>query len=237
MARIGGGRYVPLYKGAFANDAKQVDAFHLAVHPVTNGDFLAFVRANPTWRRSQVKRLFAEDNYLRHWSGDLEPGPKAPADHPVVNVSWFAARAFAEWKGMRLPTVAEWEYAASAGSARPDGRNEDGFFEDILRRYTARSATGPRPVTSSNANYWGVYDLHGLVWEWVDDFNSNVVTGESRNDTDLDRGLFCGSASLGATDFKDYSAFIRFALRSSLKADYTVSHVGFRLAADASDRL
>ena len=79
--------------------------------------------------------------------------------------------------------------------------------------------------------------MHSLVWEWVDDFNSNLVTGESRNNTELDRQLFCGGASLGASDFTDYAAFIRFALRSGLKADYAMSNLGFRLAADAPPEL
>ena len=54
-------------------------------------------------------------SYLELWTGDLEPGPRAPADAPVVGVSGFAARAYAAWVGKRRPTTAEWERAASAG--------------------------------------------------------------------------------------------------------------------------
>src|SRR5215204_7421909 len=74
MVRVPAGRYVPLFRGE--NDPKDtpVSAFFLDVFPVTNGDFLEFVRANPKWRRSQVKRLFADEDYLKQWVADLELG-------------------------------------------------------------------------------------------------------------------------------------------------------------------
>ena len=235
MAKVESGRYVPLYAGSEAEKDVEIETFYLSKFAVTNGQYLDFVRANPEWRRSQVKGLFADESYLRHWSGDLELGDAAQRDHPVVNVSWFGARAYAEWVGMRLPTTAEWEYVASAGAARPDGPSEEGFLEGVLRQYSSRTAA--RAVASTDSNFWGVHGMHALVWEWVDDFNSNLVTGESRNDTDLDRQLFGGGASLGASDFKDYAAFVRFALRSGLEADYAMSNLGFRVAADAPPEL
>lgn len=232
MVRVDGGRYQPLYRGAFGDETQKVDAFYLARHPVTNAEFLDFLRANPSWRRSVIKDVFADARYLSTWTDDLEPGPDAPLDHPVVHVSWFAARAYAEWAGMRLPSTAEWEYAASAGRRTRDGTLDPNDQENVLRAYSNRKRIGLRPVGSGDSNFWGLFDLHDQVWEWVDDFNANLVTGESRNNTDLDRGLFCGSASLGASDFKNYAAFLRFAFRSGLHAAHTGRHVGFRLAAD-----
>jgi formylglycine-generating enzyme required for sulfatase activity len=70
--------------------------------------------------------------------------------------------------------------------------------------------------------------MHDLVREWVEDFNSALVTGESRADGSLDRSLFCGSGSIGAADFRDYAAFMRFAFRASLDARYGLAHLGFR---------
>ena len=230
MMRIAGGTYAPLYNSEWAEESTQVAPFFLATVPVTNAEFLQFVQAHPEWRRSRVRRLFADENYLRHWTSDLVPGAGAPAKSPVVNVSWFAARAYAEWKGMRLPTTAEWEYAASAGIDQLDGRSERRYRERVLRLYSRANRGAPAEVRSTFKNYWGVYDLHGLVWEWVEDFNSNLVSGESRNDADLDRGLFCGGATLNASSFADYPAFIRFAFRSGLQAEYAVANLGFRLA-------
>ena len=71
---------------------------------------------------------------------------------------------------------------------------------------------------STFRNVHGVSDLHGLIWEWTLDFNSSLVTGESRADGSLDRSLYCGSGAAGAADFEDYAAFMRYAFRSSLEA-------------------
>ncbi len=209
-----------------------VEPFALERHAVTNRQFLAFAQENPGWRRSQVKALFAGPSYLQHWGGDLALGSADP-EAPVVNVSWFAARAYARWCGRRLPTLAEWEYAAAAGETSADGRSEPGFARRILAWYARPSRTIGQ-VGSASQNVYGLTDLHGLVWEWVDDFNTALVTGESRSDGALDRNLFCGSGALRAADPSDYAAFMRFAFRSSLKAPYAIKNLGFRCAADAS---
>src|SRR5689334_386750 len=78
MARIGSGVYRPSFRAASDVKEMPVKAFALDILPVTNGDFLEFVRANPRWQRSHVKRIFADDSYLKHWEGDLQPGTNAP---------------------------------------------------------------------------------------------------------------------------------------------------------------
>jgi formylglycine-generating enzyme required for sulfatase activity len=75
---------------------------------------------------------------------------------------------------------------------------------------------------------YGARDLHGLVWEWTLDFNSALVTGESRGDSALERTLYCGSGAMGSADFENYPAFMRYAMRSSLEARYNVASLGFR---------
>ena len=225
------GLYRPMYRAENEPKEIMVQSFWLDVCPVTNADFLEFVRANPRWRRSQVKRLFAEENYLRHWAGDLEPGCAAAANAPVTWVSWIAANAYAGWKGKRLPTVAEWEYAAAASPTRPDGENDAGFRKQILAWYSTPAPEKLGPVGAERANYFGVHDLHGLVWEWVADFSSAPVTSVARGDT-TQRDVFCGGGSEGASDVGNYAAFMRFGFRSSLKADYTVHNLGFRCAKD-----
>ncbi|MCX6951571.1 MAG: formylglycine-generating enzyme family protein [Verrucomicrobia bacterium] len=232
MVTIHAGAYAPLLRTT--KDAAQVAvaAFLLDELPVTNAEYLAFVTANPKWRRSQVSGLFADSSYLDHWTGDLEPGPRAPAGAPVVRVSWFAARAYARWAGKRLPTTAEWELAAAAGYTRPDGKNEGAFTRDLYA-WLARPVPAVLPdVATAKASLHGARGLHGLVWEWVDDFNTAMVTGESRADSGLERDLFCGAGSVGAKDLGDYAAFMRQALRSSLKANNTTSSLGFRCARD-----
>lgn len=231
QALIEGGIYTPLYQIGKVPGPVKVESFLLDRYPVTNGDYLKFVEANPRWRRSKVKRVFADNQYLRHWAGDLDCGQGA-AQRPVVNVSWFAARAYARWKGQRLPTQDEWEFTARADEASLDATGKPEFRARILAWY-GKPTPEPLPATGTTfENVYGVHDLHGLVWEWVEDFNTVFVTGESREDSGLNRGLFCAAGAVGSSDPSDYAAYMRYAFRSSLKGRYTVGNLGFRCAQD-----
>ena len=231
MATLPDGKYRPLFRGE--KDAKEIAiaSFQLDERPVTNGEFLGFVRENPKWQRSQVKRLFAVERYLAHWAGDGDLGKADPAQ-PVTQVSWFAAKAFAAWSGKRLPSTAEWEFAAGAGFTNPDGTKEPEFQQAIAKWYGTPTPDVLPAAGSGKPNVHGLRDLHGLVWEWTSDFNSAIVTGDARGDTGLERNLFCGAGSLGAKDTGNFPAFMRFGMRSSLKAGYTVHNLGFRCAKD-----
>lgn len=232
MALIPAGVHRPLFRAE--NDAREVPvkAFLLDVVPVTNADFLEFVRANPKWRRSAAKRLFADERYLAAWASDLDPGPGVLSNAPVTHVSWFAAKAYCAWQGKRLPTVAEWEYVAKASATQADGSLDAAFKKQIATWYATPAPAQLPPAGRGPTNYFGVRDLHGVVWEWVLDFNTSMVTGDARGDTGLDRQLFCGSGAAGAKDTSDYPAFLRYGFRSSLRADYTVHNLGFRAAKD-----
>lgn len=231
MVLIPAGTYAPFLRDRTDPAQVSVAAFWLDVRPVTNSDFLAFVRANPSWRRSRVSPLFADRTYLARWAGDLEPGPDAPEAAPVVWVSWFAARAYARWAGKRLPTIAEWERAAAAGTQRADGRSEPGFTARVLAWYATPLPAVLPPSGSGPANCYGARDLLDLVWEWVDDFNSSIVNGDSRGGSGA--GFFCAGSAASARDPSDYPAFMRAGFRSSLNANYTVADLGFRCARDA----
>ena len=235
MAAIPGGVFKPLFRSLTDASTVTVDPFYLDAFPVSNHEFLEFVRANPRWQRSAVRRLFADESYLKNWAGDWEPGTNAPPRAPVTFVSWFAAKAYAQWKGKRLPTVAEWEFAAGASETRADGEGEPEFKAALLKWYSTPSA-GPLPdIGSGRANFWGVNDLHGLIWEWVADFNTAMVTGDARGDSGLDRQLFCGSASAAARDPANYAAFMRYGFRSSLEANYCIHNLGFRCAKNVEE--
>jgi len=232
MALISGGVYTPLY-GEKNNNVKIIVAsFYIDKYPVTNAQFLQFVKENPRWRKSKVKKLFADKNYLSHWENDLALGNNVLPNSPVTNISWFAAKAYCEYYRKRLPTVAEWELVAKASANNPDGSKDQNFIKQILEWYSKPVDQKIPSVGLHGKNYWGVSDTHGLVWEWTSDFFSSLVTGESRGDSGLERNLFCGSGSVNASDFKNYPAFMRFAFRSSLKANYTTNNLGFRCAKD-----
>ena len=233
LRRIKAGSYRSFFPGKGEPREVQVSEFQIEEHAVTNVQFLRFVRAVPKWRQSRAKRLFADANYLKHWIGDLTPGDDI-VDRPVVNVSWFAARAYARWIDRRLPTVQEWEFVARASETTTDGTMSKDFNQRILDWYSKEPSQSPDQIRSTFKNAYGVYDMHGLVWEWVEDFNSALVTGESRGDTGLERRLFCGAGSIGSADPTDYASFMRLAFRSSLKAAYTTKNLSFRCADDGN---
>jgi formylglycine-generating enzyme required for sulfatase activity len=83
-------------------------------------------------------------------------------------------------------------------------------------------------------NYHGVHDMHGLAWEWVQDFNTVFITGESRSDQGELKQFYCaaGSSAAADSDKGNYAAFLRFAFRGSLEADFSVGNLGFRCAKD-----
>lgn len=228
MRRIPEGRYVPLFRSAEDPKEVTVHPFLLDTFPVTNADYLDFVRACPQWQRSHAKRLFADVDYLHDWAADLELGSKAAAKAPVTHVSWFAAKAFCAWKGKRLPTTAEWEYAAAASPRKAEGDKDPEFMSQVQRWYTTPSPDHLAEVGQTPPNFFGVHDLHGLVWEWVSDFSTAMVTGDARGDTGIDRELFCGAGGEGSNDRNNFPGFMRAGFRSSLKASYTVHTLGFR---------
>ena len=232
MVSVSNGVFTPLFRSQTDPTNIPVKSFLLDVEPVTNEQFLQFVRANPRWQRSQAKRIFADENYLKHWAGDLDLGTNAQPDQPVTYVSWFAAKAYAQWAGKRLPTLAEWELAAAASPTQDDGSKDPAFQRDILKWYSTSAPEILPNIGSGQKNFWGACDMHGLVWEWVSDFNTATVTGDARGDTGLDRQLFCGAGAVGAKDVQNFPAFMRYGFRSSLKADYTIHNLGFRCAKD-----
>lgn len=228
MAFIKKGAYTPLY-GRDSVKVK-VDNFMLDVYPVTKKEYLEFVIKNPQWRKSEVKTIFADKSYLNNWKDDTHLNSEAENDEPVTNVSWFAAKAYCKCQGKRLPKLDEWEYAAMADKSMPDARKKESYNQYILDWYE-RPRTSNQKVGSTFKNFWGVYDLYGLVWEWTADFNSVMINSESRSGGQ-NNNLFCSAAAVGATDLMNYAAFMRYAFRSSVKGNYSINNLGFRCAKD-----
>ena len=210
---VGPGIYRPAFPASPVEREVPVARFRLDTTPVTNAQFAAFVARHPEWRKDRVKALYADEGYLTH------PGrPNAP----VVGVSWFAARAYCAARNGRLPLEKEWELAAAASERSRDATKDPAFQDKILAWY-AQLAPAVLPDVGGKPNAWGVSDLHGLVWEWIEDFNAAAPEG----------GLTCGGAGANSRDPATYATFMRIAFRSSLEARTTTAMLGFRCAYDA----
>ncbi len=207
----------------------QIGRFAMRVTPVTLGEFSAFVTLHPQWQRDRVARTFADASYLQGWRSPQAPGQAgaAPDPQPVTGVSWFAAQAFCEAEGARLPSWSEWEYAAAADATRTDARADPAWRAHILGWYARPANRAPPPVGGA-ANVYGVRDLHGLVWEWVDDFNALLVSPDSRSGDDADKLKFCGAGAISLQDRENYAVLMRIALLSSLDGSGSTSSLGFR---------
>lgn len=227
---VGPGTYRPLYPVEGLPSEIPVAPFALDTTPVTQGEFATFLVDHPEWSRERVSRLFADATYLAEWSS---PGATLDPHAPVTGVSWFAARAFCRDQGGRLPTEAEWELAASG---TPAGLMDERALAEVLAWYGRPTPPAMPPVGQTPANGWGAYDLYGLVWEWVEDFNASLVSVDNREQGGPDELLFCGAGALSATAREDYAAFMRVAFRSSLLATSTTRNLGFRCAYDLESR-
>ena len=172
-----------------------VDAFYMDVYEVTNAQYKMFVDANPQWEKDHTPWKYHDGNYLKDWNGNNYPIGKG--DHPVANVSWYGARAYAKWVGKRLPTQAEWEKAARGGLTGQ--RYPWGNSIDFSNANHARNVGGTTPVGSYPPNRYGLYDMVGNVWEWcLDELDRDFYkTSPGRNPiagadsvTDIINGFF-----------------------------------------------
>ncbi|MDE0084956.1 MAG: formylglycine-generating enzyme family protein [Candidatus Poribacteria bacterium] len=154
-----------------------VDAFYMDIYEVTNAQYKVFIDANPQWQKDNIAAEYHDSYYLRLWDGNTYPEGKA--DHPVIYVSWYAAMAYAEWTGKRLPTEAEWEKAARGGlvgKAYPWGDTIDATRANYFRHINEPIAVGQYPP-----NEYGLYDMAGNVSEWcLDEYDPNFYAQSVR---------------------------------------------------------
>lgn len=204
-----------------------VNSFNLDSTAVTNAKFLEFVKENPLWKRSEIPTIYAGRDYLRHWRDDLIIEDSTDLEKPATRVSWFAANSYCGWKGGRLPSLNEWEYAAQLMDYE-SAAEADRFSIELIGWYSAVDANNTKQVGSTGIeNRHGVKDMFGLVMEWVEDFNPPV--GE-------DITLDCGTVGRmkGNNTIYSYAMSIRYITRMSFKPISTTGMLGFRCAYDSN---
>jgi formylglycine-generating enzyme required for sulfatase activity len=197
-----------------------VRGFWIDVHEVSNEAYRRFVLGNPRWQKDRIDPSLHDGNYLSHWTGnDFRPGDGA---RPVVFVSWYAANAYAEWAGKRLPTEGEWEYAARAGTSGPY------WWPGAFDPGRANNGASLLPVGGlATANPWGLFDMLGNASEWVSSiyrpYPYRPDDGREAMSGSEDRVVRGGAWNQSAN-------FIRLGNRNRAAPTTTTDQLGFRCA-------
>lgn len=158
-----------------------VSAFKMMPTEVTNAQFFEYIKK---YGDQCGDEDCIEDWYSAHLSESLVSGwslDEGYEEHPVFRVTWYGAKAFCKWIGGRLPSEAEWEYAARAGTNSLYICGDD---ESCLNGIASFNRSSSEPVGSASPNGFGLYDMSGSATEWVEDcWHSNYsgapTTGES----------------------------------------------------------
>ena len=262
MPLIAGGEFIMGTDGGLPYEGPAhrvvVDSFRIDAHEVTNAQFARFAEASGHVTESErlgwsgvfdpeVSRWTKGDGAdWRHPAGPQSSHRDMP-DFPAVHVSWDDAAAYCAWRGARLPTEAEFEYAASGGlknsryawgnELTPEGMHQANLWQGEFP-YEDRALdgyNGPAPVRQFAPNGFGLYDMTGNVWEWVQDwyapdyFSSSPVHNPRGPDTGTQK-VHRGGSWLCS---ENYCRGYRLAARMMTPPDSALNNLGFRCAADA----
>ncbi len=232
-----------------------VKPFKLDRHEVTVAQFARFVAA--TGYKTEAEGFgwsgvfdIAKREWIKgdgaDWRRPEGPGSKARDDEPVCQVSWNDAAAYAKWAGKRLPTEAEWEYAARGGlkhktyawgdDLRPGGKVVANWWQGLFpEKDTGEDGFRNRaPIGSFAANGYGLLDMSGNVWEWCADWYADDYYRTSPKEnptgpaTGENRTIRGGSWMCSENYCNNY----RVAGRSKTTPDTALNNLGFRCATD-----
>jgi len=228
MAFVPGGSFT---MGSFfepdARPSREVTlpAFFIGATEVTNAQFQKFIEARPEWAPGRIKPEYHDGNYLKDWTGAKHPADQG--DFPVRHVCWFAAVAYAEFVGKRLPTEAEWEKAAGGGNMGKKywwGDTADAKMA-VYEFYPAKQ---PAKAGSFPANAYAIHEILGNVAEWVQDAYNPTFYQNAPGTSPLNEGP--GLKAVRGGHFKSRSRDLAVYRRDKRDPRTCDPSIGFRVA-------
>jgi len=223
--------------------------FRMGSYEITNAQFVKFLRSRCIASNGYCmtsggsSRGLISTTYTRTiiYSGDIANWVVQPGyeDIPVVHVSWYGASEFCQWAGGRLPTEAEWEYAARDGKSTPQfiysGSNT---ASEVAWYQSPINVDNAYPVGLKNANNLGIFDMSGNVWEWVSDWYDSYSSKAQTDPTGLtddqaEKADITGKVKRGGGWANNDASVLRVSARGSNAPGIFSGSIGFRFAKDA----
>ncbi len=167
-----------------------LSTFKISKYEITNAQFVKFLNVKGNTYSGSIPFLAMGSSDIEK-SGKIYKVKSGLDNYPIRVVTWYGAKAYCEWVGGRLPTEAEWEYAARGGKKSKDYKfsGSNAPYEVAWYRKNSPEAgcnkieegIGTHPVGNKNANELGIYDMNGNVWEWCNDWFGNYSSSSSTN--------------------------------------------------------
>lgn len=221
------------FSDEFPGSLVMLDNYWIDIYEVTNEKYLEFVKATghpPALDASCTTDACREGNL---WKG--ESFPPVIRNQPVTQINWYDAQAYCKWRGKRLPTEAEWEKAARgpSGNLYPWGNEPPKGRATYNRKWNGIYTMTNVGSYQNGASVYGLYDMAGNVWEWVDDwYNRTYYTHGTRNNP---KGYTEGKfKALRGGSWVNYPDSLRSSFRRWSRPDVRFNDTGFRCAKSAS---
>ena len=203
---------------------------------IPNDETLHRVQMKP-FKMSKYEITFAQYDAFCDATGRQKPDDEGwgRGNRPVINISWYDAKAFAEWMGCELPTEAQWEYACRAGTTTPFNTGSNLTTEQANYNGNYPYENYPKgifrgktlPVGSFAPNAWGLYDMHGNVWEWCNDWYNGDYLKPAHWNSDNSKEGACKVIRGGSWNL--YAKYCRSAYRNYIRPDFRFDYIGFRV--------
>jgi formylglycine-generating enzyme len=237
-----------LFEDELPRHSVTVKDFYMDKNLVTNAQFKSFLDANPQFSSDRFPKEFDNGNYLQHWK--TPDHDNAKPDHPVVNVNWYAAFGYCHSAGKRLPSEAEWEFAARGGRDTLFPWGDE--LPDPSRANFNNNVGTTTPVGAYPANPYGLLDMAGNVWQFLSGKWASYSSGQREKEqqepqakrntaewSEIFRDLYPDASRrpIRGGSFAGHPVNLWVQYRDSHPANGSQPFVGFRCAKSASSTL